>query len=228
MSIIMHLCRSLRTIGFARTFQAAFSAFEDTRFDRKYGVDAIDWHKLATNDVKGVNLTHAVDYEPTRVRALIRTLPLPTNGVFVAVGSGKCRVLLLAAQFGFKRVVRIEFSDHLNRIAEENISRYRKRKHIPYTIEVINTDIAECKPTHNENVLFLYNPFDAVVMNKFVELLSSSIEQNKRLIWLILHRFLELDLDLKFIEETFFKAPEIAHETANFDVYLSQPRASRQ
>ena len=183
MCIIMRLCRNLRTIGFAKTFQAALSVLEDTRFDRKHGVDAIDWHKLATNDVKSAKLTHAVDYEPTRVHAfrdLMRTLPLPTNGVFIDVGSGKHQVLLLAAQFGFKPVVRIEVSNHLNRIEEENVSRYRKRKHIPYTVEVINTDIAECKPTHNEKLLLLYNPFAAAVMSKLIELLSSLIEQNKR------------------------------------------------
>jgi len=75
-----------------------------------------------------VNRRHAVSYQPTKARPfqdLLRRLDLPAGGTFVDVGSGKGRVLLLAARHPFKRVVGIEFSPSLCEQARRNIEIFR-------------------------------------------------------------------------------------------------------
>ena len=229
MSIVTRFRKNLRSIGFKKTLEAVFGLLEDIRFDRKYGVDTMGWHELDANDVDSDNLIHAVDYQPTRVaafRAMMRSLPLTSNSVFVDIGSGKGRLPLLASEFGFKRVVGIEFSNHLNRIAVENVDRYSEHRQIPCAIELINADITDYEPVHDENVFFLNNPFDAVVLEKFIQILSASIQHKERPVWLIFHRHWEILLDSEILENRFVKVQEFPHGSIIFEAYLSHPFAS--
>ncbi|MBZ5489392.1 MAG: class I SAM-dependent methyltransferase [Acidobacteriia bacterium] len=43
---------------------------------------------------------------------------------FIDLGSGKGRALLMAAQYGFKRIIGVEFMPELHRVAQENIRKY--------------------------------------------------------------------------------------------------------
>src|SRR5262247_1668134 len=48
----------------------------------------------------------------------------PDTFSFVDMGSGKGRALLVASEFAFAKIIGIEHSPYLHRIAEENIKRY--------------------------------------------------------------------------------------------------------
>jgi hypothetical protein len=47
---------------------------------------------------------------------------------FIDLGSGKGRVLLMAAAYGFKRIIGVEFMPELHRVAEENIRKYTEHR----------------------------------------------------------------------------------------------------
>ena len=228
MSIAKRFSEMVHAVGLKRTLEAAVGMVDDIRFDRSYSLDTLKWHKLTTNDVDSVNLAHAVDYQPTRVRAfraMMRSLTLPPSSVFVDVGSGKGRLVLLASEFGFKRVVGIEFSRHLHEIAEENVKRYGEHRQILCELELINTDIADAELVHDENVFFLNNPFDSVVMEKFVRILTKSMQRNKRLVWVILHRHWETTPDIDALKDSFINVQQLSHGSVIFEVYLSHPYA---
>ena len=74
------------------------------------------YDQLEDLGIASENKQRGVRYEPTRARpfrTLLRRLDPPTSSGFVNVGCGKGLVLVIAAEYGFKRVVGIEFSQEL-------------------------------------------------------------------------------------------------------------------
>jgi Histone methylation protein DOT1 len=110
--------------------QTAVAVIEDQAFDWRYGVDTRGIRPLEDLAIDSRHVAHGVHYAPTRVRyfrAILRALPIPRDSVFVDLGAGKGRMLLLAAQSGcFRKVVGVEFSAELCRTAEQNIRHFQR------------------------------------------------------------------------------------------------------
>ena len=179
---------SVRRRGPLTTLAIAAGTIEDGFFDHRFGTETsrvVDSDQL---EAGLANRAHAVRYKATRARpfqALLRRLPLPENSTFVDVGAGKGKVLLLAAQHPFKRVVGIEFSKPLCDQARRNIEIFRQRVRKLAPIEVIEADVTQHTFQGDENVFFLYNPFDAVILGRFIENVRRSVEAHPRQVWLI-------------------------------------------
>jgi hypothetical protein len=91
-------------------------------FDEKYGTDTSGIREIRTLDTSILpNACYAVRYGPSGeqgVRASLRKLNIdPAHFTFIDFGSGKGRVLLIAAGLPFKAVVGSEFSRELHEIA---------------------------------------------------------------------------------------------------------------
>jgi cyclopropane fatty-acyl-phospholipid synthase-like methyltransferase len=101
----------------------------DIAFDLRYGTDTIRCTEMNTLAFQSENKKLATLYqasEPQPLRSIMRKLDLPKDSSFVDLGSGKGRVLLIAAQFGFQRVIGVEFSRELCEIARERKSLHPK------------------------------------------------------------------------------------------------------
>lgn len=59
------------------------------------------------------------------------------------LGSGKGRMLFLAAEYPFHKIQGLEFAVQLHHQAEQNISRYHHTKQRCSDVESINTDAGE-------------------------------------------------------------------------------------
>jgi SAM-dependent methyltransferase len=179
---------TVRNRGVATTLKIVISTIEDACFDWRHGTETsrvVDSDQFETTLA---NRAHAVRYKATRARPflkLLRHLRLPEGSTFVDVGSGKGRVLLLASQLGFRRVVGVEFSPSLCEQARRNIEIFRRRSRQLSPIEVVQADITQHEWRGDENVFFLYNPFDAVILGQFVEGLRRSVVATPRQVWLI-------------------------------------------
>jgi hypothetical protein len=94
---------SVKRRGLAATCKVAMSAAMDMGFDLVYGTDTIRWVHLKTLNIESAQQGNARyrRYQIRPLRRLMNKLDLPKDGVFVDLGSGKGRVLLIAAQFGF-------------------------------------------------------------------------------------------------------------------------------
>ena len=72
------------------------------------------------------------DYSPTPRSTffkLLRHLDVDyARFTFIDFGCGKGKVLLLAAELPFQRIIGIEFSPALARVAEENLKSYRGKR----------------------------------------------------------------------------------------------------
>jgi SAM-dependent methyltransferase len=163
----------------------------DAWFDRWYGVETAKRMRLETLAISGDNKTHGRWYSPTsrrRLRALFRALALPSHSLgFLDYGCGKGRVLMEAADAGFKRVEGVEFSPELCDIARTNVAHFEKRRRNPSSIKVVQADAALYDPPADMGVFYFFNPFDEFVFRTVVDRILESLRRCPREAWLIYH-----------------------------------------
>jgi 16S rRNA G966 N2-methylase RsmD len=87
---------------------------------------------------------------------------------FLDIGSGKGRVMLLAAFIGFQRVTGIELDSELCRIAQRNFELNRnKLRCVSYAI--FNEDAMQYALPETLDVVFMFNPFGTSVMERVLQ-----------------------------------------------------------
>jgi len=158
-----------------------YARWQEDRFDRRYGVDTRGIEDdLASLGATGEHLPDAYGYEPVRAtvfRAIMRALAIdPLRYVFVDFGSGKGRALLLAAQYGFRRVIGVELAPRLHEIARRNVQAFQHRVPRASPIELHCGDAAGLAIPDADTLLCFYNPFGARVLGK----VAANIEQSYR------------------------------------------------
>ena len=193
MQILNRTFKSIREKGLSRTFQSVISVVEDFYFEMKYGVSTSKIVKREDLDISEISKEHSEEYKPTRIRhfrLLIKGLKLPEDSVFVDMGSGKGRVLLMASMHNFKRITGVEISSRLCEIARNNVKIYEKKLKRPLNIEVVNEDVLKYNIKNDENVFYFYKPFDNFVMETIIERIIKSLIENPRKVWLIINNFI--------------------------------------
>jgi len=87
---------------------------------------------------------------------------------FVDIGTGRGRVVLEAAKHGFRRVIGVEFAEELFAAAEANVAALPLGEIAAKRVSVVHADATEWAPPDGPTIFFLYNPFDARVMQRFL------------------------------------------------------------
>jgi len=100
--------------------------------------------------------------------------------IFIDLGSGKGRTLLRAADLGFQKVMGVEISEGLHRIALRNVSKYQKSGRARSPIECVREDAANFKIPAGNIVLYLYHPFEKDVLHKVLSNLRESIRPGSK------------------------------------------------
>jgi SAM-dependent methyltransferase len=170
----------------ARANAAILRMEELDGFDREHGTDTsglIEIFELP--DVTPEQIECFARYRatrPTMIRRLIEALELPYERfTFVDVGCGKGRPVVIAATYPFERVVGIEFSRELCRIAESNVrvtaGRPERRCE---RVDVICTDARDAELPTDDLVLFFYEPFTPPILTAFLERLRRSLDEAPR------------------------------------------------
>jgi CelD/BcsL family acetyltransferase involved in cellulose biosynthesis len=129
---------------------------------------------------------HAVHYEATPIPKFERALEIVGSRVdgftFIDVGSGKGRVLMLAAQRRFRRVIGVEVSRALHESALANVAKFGVRNRRAAPIECICADGSSWQFPDDDLLVFLYNPFDAPLLAKARDrMLAACAGRNRRL-----------------------------------------------
>jgi SAM-dependent methyltransferase len=164
---------------------------EHERFDLKYRVDTqmpVRLHELETT-APGARFANRYEGTPIAVlHKIIRRLKVDRRKfTFVDLGSGKGRVLLIAAQYPFKSVIGVEFSNKLHNIAQENIERFTALGLTRTNLVSVNCDAGEFDFSKiADKIVFCYNPFGADLMTRVLDnlLLSSCRQEETILIYL--------------------------------------------
>lgn len=159
----------------------------ERRFDQRHGLETAGAAPLALFSVLDDGFDRRHDqrrYEAvplvTFVRMMSRLPAKLSDFVFIDFGSGKGRALLLAAQYGFKRIIGIEFATELHGIAQRNIDAYLRQGTRPAQIELINQN-ALCYPIPDEKcVFYFFNPFGEQVLGEVMSNIEASHKRRPR------------------------------------------------
>ena len=146
------------------------------RFDRRFGVETTGFIEPEDLGASEASPDETGGYEATPRAAFLRiiqSLRLEySRYTFVDMGSGKGAVLLYAAEFPFKRIIGVEFSAELHRIAELNLASYRGRA-VCRSIQSICMNAAVFPIPSEPAVLFFFNPFKG----RTLEIVRENIER---------------------------------------------------
>ncbi|MHA6795971.1 methyltransferase domain-containing protein [Pseudonocardia bannensis] len=158
----------------------AREAVIDIVFERRYGVKTSGEVSL---EELGLHGKERRDYLPSGILTLRRMLPVKSvtpEDVFIDFGSGKGRVVLLAALgYPFRRVIGVEISERLHRIAQQNLQRNRDRLRCR-DVELIHSDVLDFSIPDDVTIAFFYNPFGGRTFETIVDHLLASVDRNPR------------------------------------------------
>ena len=157
-------------------------------FDVKYGTDTSGIVQPWDLGLPADSVLHAVQYGTAMVDVftdLLRNLPIRYEDfVFIDLGSGKGRALLLASFFPFKKIIGVELSRSMHEIARGNIQLFADQGQQCFDIESICDD-AGTYALPNENIVFyLFNPFDEQIMRAVLSNIERSLQQLPRTIYI--------------------------------------------
>jgi SAM-dependent methyltransferase len=115
---------------------------------------------------------------------------------FVDLGSGKGRCLLMAAPYGFKKIIGVEFMPEWHRVAEENICKYAQKCAVENrpaaALESHCMDARDFEFPAGPLVVYLFNPFPEPVLAAVLERLRRSLGRNPKPMFLV-YRFPEFE-----------------------------------
>jgi SAM-dependent methyltransferase len=117
-------------------------------------------------------------------RAMRWLSPDGRRGVFLDCGSGKGRIVLAAACHTFRRVIGVEISPALNRVAERDLESARPRLRCR-DVEFVTVDAGTYEFPDDVTCVFIYNPFREAVLAAVIENLRRSLARAPRALSLI-------------------------------------------
>jgi len=120
---------------------------------------------------------------------MIAALPqkIIPQAAFIDIGCGKGRVLLMAAEHGFRKIIGVDFAADLCLAARDNVERYRRSSNSSAVFSIEQRDACTYNVPDQPGVLFLYNPFNESVMRSFVANVERSLSQHPREFYVIYH-----------------------------------------
>jgi SAM-dependent methyltransferase len=106
-----------------------------------------------------------------------RTVAAIEEITFVDVGAGMGRAVLLAAELGFREVVGVELNPTLARRARKNAAIWRASGRARAPMRVACRDAVEFRFPAGPCVAFLFNPFSATVMRRWLKACAKSFAE---------------------------------------------------
>jgi SAM-dependent methyltransferase len=159
-------------------------------FDQMHGVDTsglVPASKLVTGHPNDEHVTAYYGVAPSILRSLIAhwretVPPYPISSyIFLDIGAGKGRGLLVASEHRFRKVVGIELNPALAEIARRNAAQWIATHAADPTagpiapIEVLEQDALEFELPDAPTLLFLFHPFEAPVLGKLLRHIETQL-----------------------------------------------------
>jgi SAM-dependent methyltransferase len=175
-----------RMLAYRKVFDARFQEIDGrTPFDSVYDVDTgkpVELWELpeAAEMPIGRNARYAATPVRTARHVLANSGVVCPDVTFVDVGCGKGRVLLLAAELPFRRVVGVEASRTLCDIALRNIEAVERAPGGCDDIEVVHSDATDFEIPEDAGLFYFYEPFSTEVSEAVLDNIEASIRRHPR------------------------------------------------
>lgn len=171
------------------------------RLRQRYGDADYDWD-YRVNTTSGavpwrdrlLGMFHS-EYQPTEPAAfheMLDALRKHTNlnfhdFIFVDLGSGKGRTLLMASDYPFRRIVGVELLPELHRIAEQNLGQYKSNSQKCFALESICADAGGFSFPDDPLVIYLFNPLPESGLRRVFANLEQSLSTHRRRVYVLYH-----------------------------------------
>ncbi len=153
-------------------------------WDFAHGVDTCGEIPLTSLDFESRNKAPGLEYQshhPEIIRSSLGMLPIAyENYTFIDYGCGKGRVLLVALEFEFRKIVGLELAPQLAEIAKRNVQRYRSGKENRSVIEVLTADATDYSLEAEPQVLYFFSPFTLSLMGQILDNIEASVQRSPR------------------------------------------------
>lgn len=161
---------------------AIFIIRHEIKGEKKYGISTVGIDDLKTT-IPAEVLEHASVYQPINyyiAEQLFEQLVLEDiQGALLDLGCGKGRVIAIAAAYGFKEIIGIDFSPALCEDAEA-IATMVMDDYEDVKVKIECVDAANYTIPTTVSTVFLFNPFDALIMQEVIKQLQKSQQLNPR------------------------------------------------
>jgi SAM-dependent methyltransferase len=182
----MHISKYIKYFFYLATNWNIRIAWHITRREikgeKKYGINTTGADELKDLEEKGIDISHATIYMPASYDMLELVLDqLDEKKIrhFLDIGCGKGRVMCVAAAKGIDKVTGVDFSKEFCAAAKENLETV-KQNHPALEYTVLNTDAFYFPIPDDADCIFLFNPFDEVIMSGVAENIEMSLERAPR------------------------------------------------
>lgn len=181
---------------------------QEIKGEKKYGITTTGADELRSLEKKGIEIDHATIYMPVSYDVLediFQQLQINEQSHFLDIGCGKGRAMCVAADKGFNKISGIDFAREFCIAAEKNLAIIKQRfPNLQY--KVINNDAFYFEIPNDVDFIFMFNPFDEVIMDAVAENILESFEIVPRKITLLyanpLHKEKLLEVGFKQIYHT--------------------------
>jgi SAM-dependent methyltransferase len=152
-------------------------------FDLAHGVRTsglVAGRDLKTDHSNSRHATACYAVAPSVFHRLVRRWQkMPQTGAmkgttFIDIGAGMGRAVLLASELPFRRVIGVEMHPALVRIARRNLALWRRAGRAACPADIVQADATELAFPAGPAVLFLFNPFGAVVMRRMLRAIAGA------------------------------------------------------
>lgn len=158
-------------------------------FDLKWGTRTRGKTAAAKLGLQSSDLPHLTGYQAVNeehLRSALEAVSFPRQSIFVDIGCGKGKALLIAAGYDFvSRAVGVELAASLCDDARRNVERLRARGVIHKPVEIVEADAARYQFVNDENIFFVNNPFDWSLMSRLVDNICEAARLSNKEVFLL-------------------------------------------
>lgn len=167
---------------------AYFAIKHEIAGEKKYGIQTTGVDKLNRLSVVGDNKKHASIYQAANYYLLEKAFNFlqeeKAAGNIVDFGSGKGRILVVAAAYGYTKIIGVEFAAALNVVAKKNTEsiqlKYPKANFTILTENAVNYEMDQ-----EDSIFFFFNPFDEKIVLEVVKNILKSLRKHPRKIFVV-------------------------------------------
>src|SRR5205085_4771864 len=166
--------------------------YGDFDFDWEHRVDTmsggVGWRERLLGELYSL-------YQPTEPAAFCEMLEALQNSakldftefVFMDLGSGKGRTLMMASDYPFRRIIGVELLPSLNQIANENLSRYKSASQKCFAVESVCADASRFPLPAAPLILYMFNPFPEAPLRRVLSHITEGLNGNRRPAYVLYH-----------------------------------------
>jgi precorrin-6B methylase 2 len=121
-------------------------------------------------------------YHPITYRGLLQMLNavgIQPHDVFIDFGSGLGRVLVVTSRMRLRRVIGVELSEELCKMAEANLARAKGRRRVDEVV-ILNQDVTAYELPDDSTILFFNNPFHGPILRQVLQNIRASLLRQPR------------------------------------------------